>query len=337
MNILVDAIYSHNSGGKEILRLLIEKLNATNITYLLDARLDINSISTINGNSVILNASEINRLKYYRQNHKKFNKIICLSNVPPPINVDSKVLIYFHNRLLLNQRKSGLSIKAKLLNILKKFYIFYLNKKNYEWIVQTNLMRLTLLNKIDNQIHIYPIFDDTNDTRINKKQNFEYLYVGSNAKHKNLKRLLKSFYLLAKSQNNPITLHLTVENEFNNDLNKLIKFHDNLTVMNHGNISKTELKKLYKRSYFFVYPSLVESFGLPLLEAESHGCKLICADLEYVHEIVKPSMVFNPYSEVSIKNSLLKALNDKPLKASSKRINNKIDNFIKYITNDVKK
>ena len=119
MNILVDAIYSHNSGGKEVLRLLLEKLNTTNITYLLDSRLDINSISPIKGNFITLKASEKNRLKYYKQKHKKFNKIICLSNVPPPIKVDSKVLIYFHNRLLIDQRKSGLSLKAKLLNYLK--------------------------------------------------------------------------------------------------------------------------------------------------------------------------------------------------------------------------
>ena len=335
MNILVDAIYSHNSGGKEVLRLLLEKLNTTNITYLLDSRLDINSISPIKGNFITLKASEKNRLKYYKQKHKKFNKIICLSNVPPPIKVDSKVLIYFHNRLLIDQRKSGLSLKAKLLNYLKKHYIFYLNKKNYEWVVQTNLMKLSLSNKIDNRVHIYPIFDDSEDSRINKTQNSEYLYVGSYAKHKNLKRLLSSFYLLAKSQNNQLTLHLTVDKEYNNELNKLIQFHENLKVINHGNISKTELKKLYKRSYYFVYPSLVESFGLPLLEAESYGCLLICADLKYVHEIVKPSIVFNPYSVISIKNALQEALSKKSLQASSSRVNNKIDNFIEYMNDDV--
>ena len=335
MKILVDAIYSHNSGGKEILRLLLEKLNTTNITYLLDARLDINSISSISGNYIVLKASEKNRLKYYKQNSKKFNKIICLSNVPPPIKIEVKVLIYFHNRLLINKRKSGLSLRAKLLNNLKKNYIFYLNKNNYEWVVQTNSMRLNLLNKIKNKIHVYPIFDDTNNTQINKKQNSEFLYVGSNAKHKNLKRLLSSFYLLAKSHNNKIILNLTVEKEFNNELNKLINFHENLKVVNHGNISKTELKKLYKRSYYFVYPSLVESFGLPLLEAESYGCKLICADLEYVHEIVNPSIVFNPYSVISIRNALIDSLNKKPLQASSRKINNKIDNFTNYIMKDV--
>ena len=97
-------------------------------------------------------------------------------------------------------------------------------------------------------------------------------------------------------------------------------------------MSKKQLYKLYEESEYLIFPSLKESFGLPLVEGCNNGCKLICSDLPYIHEIVSPSYVFNPLSTQSISNSLIKALDGEVNEISSLKIYNKIDNFIKYIT-----
>ena len=46
-----------------------------------------------------------------------------------------------------------------------------------------------------------------------------------------------------------------------------------------------ELAYLYSKCAFFVMPSLYEGFGLPLLEAMSHGRYCLAADLGCFHEI----------------------------------------------------
>ena len=72
-----------------------------------------------------------------------------------------------------------------------------------------------------------------------------------------------------------------------------------------------------------------------MLEAESYGATLLCADLPYVHEIVSPSGLFNPLSVKSIVNCLIDTIDGKVTKSSQKKINNKIDNFTNYIMQDV--
>ena len=99
----------------------------------------------------------------------------------------------------------------------------------------------------------------------------------------------------------------------------------------HGTLNRDRVNELYNTSKFAIYPSLVESFGLPLIEATNHGCKVISSDLPYVHEIIKPSLTFNPYSIDSISNAILKAINSDNLSETKVLVENKLDNFIEFI------
>ena len=95
---------------------------------------------------------------------------------------------------------------------------------------------------------------------------------------------------------------------------------------------------MYNSCEFAIYPSLVESFGLPLIEATNHGCKVISSDLPYVHEIIEPSLTFNPYSAESISSSILKAIETDNLPETKVLVENKLDNFIEFIiSQDVQK
>ena len=94
---------------------------------------------------------------------------------------------------------------------------------------------------------------------------------------------------------------------------------------------KTSLKKLYSQSKFLIYPSVVESFGLPLIESLEFNCKIIASQLPYVNEIVKPSLVFNPFLISSISDSIDYVIEKNNIVNSEMLIRNKIYKFIELI------
>ena len=160
-----------------------------------------------------------------------------------------------------------------------------------------------------------------------KKNLNEFVYVSSYVSHKNHKRLIKAFIMASKNTDKEIKLHLTLYKE---DLLKMV-FPQNLKVVFHGTLSMDNVNELYNSCEFTIYPSLVESFGLPLIEASNHNCKVIASDLPYVHEIIAPSLTFDPYSVESISKSILKAIETDNLPETKVLVENKLDNFIDFI------
>jgi glycosyltransferase involved in cell wall biosynthesis len=49
----------------------------------------------------------------------------------------------------------------------------------------------------------------------------------------------------------------------------------------------SELFSYYKSATALLFPSVIESFGMPLVEAASFGLPIIAADLAYAHEVLE--------------------------------------------------
>ena len=333
--ILIDALYINSFGGKSILELIFQNLlnSKTKYYFLLDNRLDSKWIKKLkSSNYTFIEANHKNRTNFYSQNLIRFSSVVCLSNIPPPINTSIKTSIFFHNCLLLNPLNHKVSIKNRLINFFKFYYIKYYNQNSYYWVVQTQLVNKLLkenLNINPDQILTYPIFKVDLNINLAKKSINEFVFVSSIVSHKNHKRLIKAFIKAAKSSHREIKLHLTINKE---ELPKNV-FPKNLKVKFHGTLSSTNVNKLYNSCEFAIYPSLIESFGLPLIEASNHRCKVIASNLPYVHEIIKPSLTFDPYSVESISSAILKAIDTDNLPETNVLIENKINNFINFITN----
>ena len=201
---------------------------------------------------------------------------------------------------------------------------------DYNWIVQTSLIN-KLINKYlsvqPNKIFNLPVFEETSNPIFNLKTMHTFSYVSSSVYHKNHKRLIEAFIRAAKLSTKNIVLNLTISNH---QLPALF-IPNNLKINFLGTLSKTEVSYLYSQSFFLIFSSLFESFGLPLIEAANHGCKVIASDLPYVHEIIKPSLTFDPYSVESISNTILKALETDNLPETKVLVENKLDNFVDFI------
>jgi glycosyltransferase involved in cell wall biosynthesis len=78
------------------------------------------------------------------------------------------------------------------------------------------------------------------------------------------------------------------------------------------------LQYLYSKAYAFVFPTLYEGFGIPILEAYSLGCPVLCSDIPVFKEITGEdgAIHFNPRNKKSIQNAVKLILQNKNLRNS---------------------
>ena len=68
-----------------------------------------------------------------------------------------------------------------------------------------------------------------------------------------------------------------------------------------GQVTDRQLANLYTNALSLVFPSLMEGFGLPLVEALYFGSPVICADIPVFHEILGDlPLYFNPLAQSSL-------------------------------------
>jgi len=81
------------------------------------------------------------------------------------------------------------------------------------------------------------------------------------------------------------------------------------------NLTDDALAQFYKNALVFVFPSLYEGFGIPVLEAFSCNCPLVCSNTSSLPEIAGDAAeYFDPKCEVSIANAVSKVLDSEELR-----------------------
>ena len=87
-----------------------------------------------------------------------------------------------------------------------------------------------------------------------------------------------------------------------------------------GYVCDEDLKALYSLCKLFVFPSLHEGFGLPILEAMSCGAAVIGSNATSIPEVIgNEQALFDPYSQESITSKMQQALNSQEFLDNLKR------------------
>jgi glycosyltransferase involved in cell wall biosynthesis len=141
-----------------------------------------------------------------------------------------------------------------------------------------------------------------------------WLTAGTLEPRKNLRRLIKAFAMLKKDMstvNYPLVLvggKGWLEEDLENYIHELSLTKD---VRWLGYLPDEELCWLYNNCFSFVYPSLYEGFGLPVLEAMGFGAAVITSETTSLPEVAGDAAHYvNPYDEKDICKGLKKILGD---------------------------
>lgn len=338
--VLIDALYINNGGGKTMLDYLMSKLEEQKIDcfYLLDHRIEGDCCTIKSSNQVVfMPASLWSRYLFYKTNKNKFKTIFCLANIPPNIKMNGKTITYFHSTFYI-QLSKGNSVRSRIIIAFKKFVLNRFLKNSDYWFVQTEIMKKELQSKFsvkENKIEIKPFYPPLLSGATSfKKEPYTYLYVSIGTVHKNHIRLIESFCLFYdKHHKGELLLTLGIE------YRKLLHLIDEKVklgypIKNLGYIKREALLQYYQVSEFLVFPSLTESFGLGLVEGIDNGCKVIAANLPYTFAVCKPSIVFDPYSVISIFNGFEHSLKTN-CKESEIVIVDTVDEVVRFLCKPV--
>lgn len=135
--------------------------------------------------------------------------------------------------------------------------------------------------------------------RYNLTDNF-ILYLGSFLPHKNLSTLLHAYRQLPDCIRESFTLVLAGYQGWNFDVVRRLIYELSLNdqVITPGRIPFEDLPALYSLASLFVFPSLYEGFGLPILEAMACGTPVIASNVSSIPEVVGDAGVLASPTEV---------------------------------------
>jgi len=125
-----------------------------------------------------------------------------------------------------------------------------------------------------------------------------FLYVGNAYPHKNVEVLIQAAKLAG------VKVVYVGKNDY---------FYKKFGIVPKS-VSDKELINLYKNATALVFPSLMEGFGLPAIEALRQNCPVIVSDIPVFHELLGDSAIyFNPHDPAALANILTSKI-EKPNK-----------------------
>jgi len=141
------------------------------------------------------------------------------------------------------------------------------------------------------------------------------LYVGQQSDYKNIRRLAHAHQRLIKRYPDLGLVLVGSKNAkaLNNEQFFAEKGYKNIVFT--GFLPDTQLEWLYSNTAAYVFPSLMEGFGLPGLEAMNHGAAVISSNATCLPEIYGDAAhYFDPYDTTDIARAIDEVIDNKKLR-----------------------
>lgn len=159
--------------------------------------------------------------------------------------------------------------------------------------------------------------DDITRVKNKFKINGDYLLcVGTREPRKNLEKVIMAYKELVKAYPD---LVLVIVGKYGWGEDNLKFKIENLKMKILGFVEKEDLAVLYSGATAFVYPSLYEGFGLPILEAMACGCPVITSKIGSMKEIAgEAALLVDPENINDIAGAISKVIRGEKVKEELK-------------------
>jgi glycosyltransferase involved in cell wall biosynthesis len=250
--------------------------------------------------------------------------ILCFNSLPPLLPSKAYVVTYVQAPHFVGAHSGIRYHKITWLRMLIERAWFSLSARNSnEFWVQTETMGNALRQRYPrHRIEIIPLVDDfiastsfqkSNPVDILSHADTSFFYPADGVGHKNHRNLLLAWNELAKIGKYP-KLILTLREAELKELaaREGVTPSDKINIQYLGRISRKEVLDQMANVSALVFPSLVETFGLPLLEARSMGKPIIASERDFVRDLCIPQETFDPESPRSIARAILRFIDRRP-------------------------
>lgn len=241
------------------------------------------------------------------------SNIFCFHGIPPVLAKSSKIKVFQQNRNLLGvvpTKAFGWKTRQRIRIEMLISWLFRTRVGCY--IVQTPSMAEELKrwygsNPVD--IRILPFAKIENKVFNDKCLKWDFIYISDGESHKNHRRLVKAWVILASLGLKPsLALTLTSRDaSLAAWIQRQIEQY-NLQITDLGMLAHKDVLELYGNAKALIFPSVSESFGLPLIEARQAGVPILASELDFVRDVCVPRETFDPFSSVSIARAVRRFL-----------------------------
>jgi glycosyltransferase involved in cell wall biosynthesis len=243
--------------------------------------------------------------------------VLCFHGLPPLLRLAARIEVFLQNRYHLGlpplvdyPLHVGLRLKFKQAMSRSRRHAVH------RYWVQTPSMARALQDWWGSahpapRIRVFPFTQASVDSHpvAPRGTHYDFIYVADGEAHKNHRRLIEAWVRLADQGIRP-SLALTLSNR-DQALQEWIAQQSQayrLAVHQLGTLPHEETLALYSHARALIFPSLGESFGLPLVEARTHGCPIVASELDFVRDVCEPVETFDPLSSTSIARAVLRFL-----------------------------
>ena len=267
--------------------------------------------------------------------------LICPDYVAPIFSFKTKKITVIHDSLFWDYPKNYSSIW-------RKYFISLINlgiNEKTQIITTSNYSNKNLLKIIKKTTlidYIYQSYENRLTNKIDLENKIQLpksyiLHIGSFEKRKDLITLVEAFHDIKKKQSNKEIKLVLAGAQIVNGNKKVIKQIkryilnndlENEILLPHY-VTKEEVHHYYNNALLYVFPSIDEGFGIPIIEAFFYSLPVICSDISVFKEIANESVsYFNKGNFISLSEKIEELINSKDLREELiKKGNNQLNKF----------
>lgn len=282
---------------------------------------------------------------YFRRQFKQLHIYIWLSlhDISPNI-ICEKQYVYCHNSTPFLKPSLKVFYFSKKIFLFSLFYkyLYQINiHKNEAIIVQQNWIRnkfaemynlpinkiIVAKPKVDDNCHQICTYERNFPSQY--KEAYKFIYPSFPRVFKNFEVLCEAFKLLPLEMQHKIQILITIngnENKYAKYIYK--KYHHVSGIKFIGLIDRIALFDMYNEVDAMIFPSKLETWGLPLTEFAVTQKMILAADLPYAHETLhgyRHAMFFDPDSPQGLANLIQQVINQPAVKDGQPVDKNTID------------